>query len=442
MHVVVMGLSHKTAPIEIREKQFFPEKELGEALEVLLEHRCVNEGVILSTCNRTEIYGVCNDIGEARKHLANFLSKYSGIRPRSLQKYLYFYDSAAAIRHLYRVAASLDSMVVGEAQILGQVKEAYFAALESQATNIIFNKLFRESFTVGKRARTETDIGESAVSISYAAVQLAKKVFEDLKGHTVMIIGAGEMGELTVQHLVSQGVTTVLVTNRTHKRAMELAKRFQGKAVKFDEYFEYMKETDIIISSTGAPHYIVKKNDMHHVMRKRRNKPIFLIDIAVPRDIEPSVGDLYNVFLYDIDDLESVVEANKQEREKEAKKAEAIINEEVKAFTNWLSTLEVTPTIATLKERAEKVRIEETQKAMSKFRHLSDKEKNAINALTKVIVNRLLHKPVVNLKKKSNEKDGYIQIDALRDFFELEEEDKKKGKKSHLHSVDQDSKVG
>lgn len=338
-----------------------------------------------------------------------------------MSKYFYYHDSHEALHHLFRVAASLDSMVIGEAQILGQLKEAYTCSFEAEGTNVVLNRLFRHSFAVGKRVRTETEIGDSAVSISYAAVELAKKVFEDLRGRRAIIIGAGEMSELTTKYLVANGVSSVLVANRTYERAVELAERFSGRAVKFDELPEYIARADIIISSTGAPHYVIKKEDVAKAMQKRRNNPIFFIDIAVPRDVDPEVNNIYNAFLYDIDDLQSVVDANLSERAREAKKAEVIVEKEVEKFISWLSSLEVVPTISALKEVAEIIRQQETEKVFNKLGSLTERDKNIINALTSVIVNKLLHQPIVRIKECAERKDGYLYIESLRHLFDLEE---------------------
>ncbi|MDP3013201.1 MAG: glutamyl-tRNA reductase, partial [Candidatus Subteraquimicrobiales bacterium] len=353
MLLLLVGLSHKTAPVEIREKIAFSENKLVGALNSLLKYDTISEAVIISTCNRSEIYVATNDIDKGKKNVIDFLSSYHGLKPKEITDFLYFKIALDVVYHLFRVASSLDSMVVGEAQILGQVKEAYTRAFEAGATNVILNRLFRHAFSVGKRVRTETEIGESAVSISYAAVELAKKVFENLEGKTIMIIGAGKMSELTAKHLLASGVTSVIVSNRTYDKATELAKQFNGRAVRFDEYINYMVEADIVISSTGAPHYVIKKEDVVKVMQLRKHKPIFFIDIAVPRDVEPEVNNVYNAYLYDIDDLESVVEVNILERKREAEKSETIVNAEVEDFFAWLNVLEVAPTIAALKEMAE-----------------------------------------------------------------------------------------
>lgn len=421
MYITILGLSHKTAPIEIREKVSL-EHELDEAVKKLIEKEIFKEAVIISTCNRTEVYAVLLDIDEGKKEVLKLFCKKSALDSKKLEPLTYFYEGKHAIRHLFEVSASLDSMVVGEAQILGQLKEAYALAGELQATNIIFNRLFRRAFGVGKRVRTETSIGENAVSISYAAVELAKKVFEDLSGRTVMIVGAGKMSELTARHLQDQGVKSVLVSNRTYDKAVELAKTFKGRAVRFDDLHKEMANADIVISSTAAPHAVIRKEDMTQVMKQRRNKPIFIIDIAVPRDVEPEVNSLYNVYLYDIDDLQNVVENNLALRQKEAKIAEEIIAEEIKQFTHWLSTLEVAPTISELKELTEKIKQEELDKALAHLAQahdLKEEDKEHIKALSKVLINRMLHEPIMRLKQLAKHRDGYTYVESIRYLFGL-----------------------
>jgi len=430
MHVIVAGLSHKTAPVEIREKVTFPEQTLSESLHALIGYPNINEAVILSTCNRMEIYVVASDPDKGKDNIIKFICDYHQLSRDKIEDYLYFHEGKGAIHHLFRVSSSLDSMVIGEAQILGQVKAAYNAAFEADATSIIFNRLFRHALLAGKRVRTETEIGESAVSISYAAVELAKKVFETLNGRTAMLIGAGEMIELTATHLVSNGVNKVIVTNRTFERAESLAQRFNGMAVKFNDFVDHMVRADIVISSTGAPHQVVSKAQVSHVMQKRKNKPIFFIDIAVPRDIDPGVANLYNVFAYDIDDLDSVVQTNLEERKKAAEIAEGIVENEVYNFSSWLSCLEVTPTIAGLRRQAEQIRQQELDKYMRKLPNLTESEINTLNALTSAIVNKMLHKPIVKAKECANRKDGYLYVESLRLLFGLEDDEEEQQEES------------
>lgn len=423
MPIVVLGLSHKTAPVEVREKLSFPEAEQGDALKELLASECLSEAVIVSTCNRTEIYFVCTSEEKGKEEVIKFISSNRRLPTESFQPYLYFFTERAAVYHLLRVVSSLDSMVIGEAQILGQIKDAYEIALESGATKTIFNRLFRQALEVGKLVRTETSIGEAAVSISYAAVQLAKNVFEDLSGRRAMIIGAGEMGELTVVHLLDCGVKSIYVVNRTYKRAVELAKKFGGQPFSFDQLYDCLAEADIVISSTGATGFVVTEGRVAEVMKKRKNRPLFFIDIAVPRDVEPSVGGLYNVFLYDIDDLEQVVESNKKEREKEARKAESIIEGEVEEFFDWLSTLEVVPLLRSFRRQIEEIKEKELETFLNKMPHLSEKDKEAVKVMTHRLVNKFLHNPTLKLKEVVNEKDGYNYIEALRFLFDLTEEE-------------------
>ncbi|RJQ51989.1 MAG: glutamyl-tRNA reductase [Actinobacteria bacterium] len=428
MHLTVIGLSHRTAPVEIREKLSFPEREQEDALLTLMTSKQVLEALILSTCNRTEVYAVVTEEGRGKDAVIDFLCDYKGLQRRRLDKHLYSHDSANAVRHLLRVVSSLDSMVIGEAQILGQVKEAYGCALEAGTTSTIFNKLFRHSFEVGKRVRTDTEIGESAVSISYSAVELAKKVFGSLSGRSVLILGAGKMSELTVKHLVANGVVSVVVSNRNYDRAVELAKRIEGEAIRFDDRGSAFASADIVISSTGASHYVVHKSDVEKAMHARRHRPIFFIDIAVPRDIEPEVNDIDNVFLYDIDDLQSVVDSNLAERMREAEKAEAIVDKEIDNFIKWLSTLEVVPTITALREKAERIREAEVEKALNKLGELSERDVNTINALTTGIVNKLLHAPIVKVKEHCATEDSYSYVESLRYLFNL---DAAEGEKPH-----------
>lgn len=425
MHLTLVGLSHKTAPIEIREKLTFPAHKQDEALGLLTSSEDVAEAVIVSTCNRTEIYAVASSEEAGREGIIDFLCDYHALDRPELIRYLYMVDGADVVRHLFRVVASLDSMVVGEAQILGQVKEAYECSFEAKGCGRIFNKLFRLSFEVGKRVRTETEIGESAVSISYAAVELAKKVFETIAGRTILVLGAGKMSELTAKHLVSQGVHSVLVANRTYERAVELADRFEGEAIRYDDLFERMHDADIVISSTAAQHYVIEKQQVAKVMRKRGSRPLFLIDIAVPRDIDPEVNELSDVFLYDIDDLSGVVESNLEDRMREARKAEAIIGEEMEAFERWLDSMEVVPTIAAIRAKAEAVRQEEYEKALKRLGGLSEKELRTIEALTSAIVNKMLHGPTARLKAAAELKDGYEYIETMRLLYGLEEEEGK-----------------
>ncbi|MCE5190770.1 MAG: glutamyl-tRNA reductase [Actinomycetia bacterium] len=421
MHLIIVGLSHKTAPIEIRERLTFPAHKQAEALSLLTSDDRIAEAVIISTCNRTEIYAVASGDDEGVDAVIDFMATYHSLDRHELVRSLYMHRSEDVVRHLFRVVSSLDSMVIGEAQILGQVKEGYEHALGNGATGKVFNKLFRQSFEVGKRVRTETEIGENAVSISYAAIELAKKVFDTLQGRTILILGAGKMSELTAKHLVSNGVKTVLVANRTFERAQDLASRFNGEAVRYDDLYTRMRDADVVISSTSATHYVITKEQVAQSMRGRGGRPLFLIDIAVPRDIEPAVNELGNVFLYDIDELTGVVESNLEERMREARRAEAIIDEEFAAFMRWRESLEVQPTIAAIRARAEVIREGELEKAYRRLGDLSDKDRQTVDALTSAIVNKMLHGPTQRLKQAAEAKDGYEYIETARHLYGLDE---------------------
>ncbi len=422
MHLILVGLSHKTAPIEIREKLTFPADTQPEALTAITSSPQIAEALLLSTCNRTEVYAVAASEDAGVDAVLDFVCSYHGLDRGELSRYLYIIHGDAVVRHLFRVVASLDSMVVGEAQVLGQVKEAYDHALNNGATSRVFNKLFRQSFEVGKRVRSETAIGESAVSISYAAVELARKVFETLEGRTILVLGAGKMSELTAKHLVANGVKRVLVANRTYERAVELAERFNGEPVAYGDLFGAMAESDIVISSTAATQYVVGKAQVAAAMSGRRNRPLFLIDIAVPRDIDPAVNEVGEVFLYDIDDLNGVVESNLDDRMREARRAESIIDEEIGEFERWLESMEVVPTIAAMRAKADAIRMGEYEKAMKRLGGLSPKEAQAVEAMGNAIVNKMLHEPSTFLRDVSREKGGYEYVDAARRLFGLAEE--------------------
>lgn len=420
MHLTLVGLSHKTAPVEIREKLTFPANRQEVALAALTSSDAVAEAIIVSTCNRTEIYAVTTDGHDGPAAIIDFIADFHDLDRHELVRYLYIAQGEAVVKHLFRVVASLDSMVLGEAQILGQVKEAYEHAFMNQATGRIFNKLFRQSFEVGKRVRSETEIGENAVSISYAAIELAKKVFDSLDGRTVMILGAGKMSELTAKHLVANGVHRVLVANRTFERAVELAERFAGEAVPYEQMFERMRDADIVVSSTAATEYVITKDELAPAAHRRRD-PLFLIDIAVPRDIDPACANLADVFLYDIDDLSGVVSANLEERMVEARRAEVIVGEEIVEFERWLESMEVVPTIAAIRAKAEKVRAEELEKAMKRLGGLSEKEIKAVEMMSQAVVNKMLHGPTERLRQVSGDsKYGIAYVEAARYLYGLD----------------------
>jgi len=421
MELIVLGLNHKTAPIEIRERLAFPEDRIETALHQVKSLTSLKENMILSTCNRVEIYAASREIENAILDLKHFLSRYHALSLKEFEKNLYSFVGEEAVKHIFRVASSLDSMVVGEPQILGQIKSAYNIAVESKTSGLILHRLLHRAFHVAKRVRTETKIGDRAVSVSFVAVELAKKIFETLEKKTVLLIGAGEMCELAARHLVSEGVEKVLVTNRTYERAVALAQEFKGEAIPFDEVGQGLKKADIVISATDSPQYLIHHDQVTKVIKDRKNRPIFFIDIADPRNIEPSVGDIENVYLYNIDDLKKVADENIKDRGKEAQKAEAIVQEEVIKFVNWYHSLEVTPTIVALRKKFEEIGKKELEKTLSLHPNLSDKEKKSLEALTSAILNKILHTPSTFLKQSNEEAMADLYLDTLRTLFQLPE---------------------
>ncbi|MEK7816677.1 MAG: glutamyl-tRNA reductase [Actinomycetota bacterium] len=419
MHLTVLGINHKTAPVELRETVSLDRDKSRLLAGTLLGKPGINEVVPLSTCNRTEVYLVAAP-ETGRQETTAALAAITGVDMAEIEECIYYHQGEAAVSHLYEVASSLDSMVVGEAQILGQIKEAYYVAHTRATTSVILNRLFRHAIEVGKRVRTETRIGENPVSVASVAVELVRKVYDDLQGRTAFLLGAGKMGESTAQHLVSHGVSSVFVSNRTFYRAEEMAEKLGGRAIRFDELGDYLHLADIVIGSTGAPHYMLRKGQVERAMRRRGNRSVFFIDIAVPRDIEPGVNDVYNAFLYDIDDLSGIATSNAEAREKEAERAKQIITDEVGSYYRWLSSLDVVPTITALREMAEEIRQKELSKALGKLdTELSEKDRNRIEAMASGIVNKMLHSPTVELKQAANERGGYQYVESIRRLFKL-----------------------
>lgn len=420
MEIIVVGLSHKSAPVDIREKVAFPADCIHAALHTVRNLDAVQEGVIVSTCNRVEVYAASRQREQGVESLVRFMAEYHGVPLDHLRPHLYVHQGNEAVRHVFRVASSLDSMVVGEPQILGQVKAAYDMAAAGAATGLVLNRFMHKAFSAAKRVRTETRIAQSAVSVSFAAVELARKIFGTLEGKSVLVIGAGEMCELAATHLVENGVSDVVVTNRTLERAEKLAAQFGGRAVAFDDFDRYLPEVDIVVSSTGAPHFVLGVEAVKAAMKVRKQKPVFLIDIAVPRDMDPRINDLPNVYLYDVDDLTGVVEANKKERAKEAEKAEAIVLEEVQSFLAWLKTLEVTPAIRALRESFEAIRRAELEKTLKAFgEEITPRQKKSLEAMGQAMVNKILHRPTLYLKSLADAPESDFSVDAVRRLFGL-----------------------
>ncbi len=419
MKFLVAGLNHRTAPVEVRERVAFEESALGEALDSLRRCPGLLEGMILSTCNRVEIAITSDEESDPEDTVEQFLSQTRQVQRDWVAPYLYRHSGQDAIRHLFRVASSLDSMVIGEPQILGQLKQAYAAAKEHGAVSGFLDLVITRAFSVAKRVRTETDIGQSAVSISYAAVDLAREIFGSLKERKVLLIGAGKMSELAARHLHRSGASNISVTNRTRERAEEMAQIFGGRIVEYDRFQQSLPEMDIIITSSGAPHYILRREDMKRVIEARKNKPVFIIDIAVPRNVEPAINELDNVFLYDIDDLQRVVNENMKGRLKMAEEAEQIVAEEVERMMSRLKAREIAPMIVSLQEQLEQVRVGEIERVRGKLGKLTPEQEEAINALTRGIVNKIAHGPISELRRQAAQPEGHHFVSVIRRVFRL-----------------------
>jgi len=421
VNLILVGVNHKTTPVEIREKLAFTKGKIEESVDRLFNFPDIIEHTILSTCNRVEIYARANCQDSAIKAIKQFICDFHEVSPVELEDHFYSYRNEEAVEHLFRVSSSLDSMILGEAQILGQVKDAYSLAKDLRSTGLVLNQLFEKAFSIAKKVREETGIAERSVSISSAAVELAQKIFDDLENRTVMLVGTGEMAELAAKHLISYGVKTVYVTSRTYDRAANLARTLNGSALDFEAFKNELHRADIVITSTSAPNFIIKKEMVEKAIHERKNKPIFFIDIAVPRDIEPDVNDLENIYLYDIDDLHVVVSANMKEREKEAENAMNFISQEVTKFNNWVGTLDAVPTIVEIRKKAENIRMQEIEKTLKKISHLSEDDKKLLRQMSSSMVNKILHKPTIKLKQKTQSEDGHVYLKAIRHLFHLDD---------------------
>ena len=421
VNLILVGVNHKTTPVEIREKLAFTKGKIEESVDRLFNFPDIIEHTILSTCNRVEIYARANCQDSAIKAIKQFICDYHEVSPVELEDHFYSYRNEEAVEHLFRVSSSLDSMILGEAQILGQVKDAYSLAKDLRSTGLVLNQLFEKAFSIAKKVREETGIAERSVSISSAAVELAQKIFDDLENRTVMLVGTGEMAELAAKHLISYGVKTVYVTSRTYDRAANLARTLNGSALDFEAFKNELHRADIVITSTSASNFIIKKEMVEKAIHERKNKPIFFIDIAVPRDIEPDVNDLENIYLYDIDDLHVVVSANMKEREKEADNAMNFISQEVTKFNNWVGTLDAVPTIVEIRKKAENIRMQETEKTLKKISYLSEDDKKLLHQMSSSIVSKILHKPTIKLKQKTQSEDGHVYLKAIRHLFHLDD---------------------
>jgi glutamyl-tRNA reductase len=418
--IILIGINHNTAPVELRECIAFSGEESLGALQRLRHMPHVQEAMLYSTCNRVELLFVADDKPRAVETATAFIAEVNQVPVERFADALYVHENDAAVRHLFRVAASLDSMVVGETQILGQIKEAYRSAAEAKASGVILNRLLHRAFFVAKRVRTETGIGDRAVSISYAAVEMARKIFGTLEGKHVMLIGAGEMAELAVEHLIKNPVAETVVANRTFERGLELAGRFRGRAIRFEEIGDHLRQVDIIISSTGAAGFVITREDVKAAVRARRHRPLFFIDIAVPRDIDPAINRLDNAYVYDIDDLKGIVEENIGDRRKEAIKGERIIDEAVIRFRQWREGLEVVPTIIALRRKLETILDAEIHRTVQD-NAIPAQAAQALGRMRDALVNKVLHDPTVFLKREGMHNDRAHHIDTVRKLFRLDE---------------------
>jgi glutamyl-tRNA reductase len=413
MNIVLLGLNHKTAPVELRERLAIGPLQLEQATRSLLQAPGVLEGMILSTCNRVELF---TSLQPDAPDLLHFIETYFDIEREVVAPHIYEYRQENAVRHLFRVACSLDSMVIGEPQILGQVKSSYLAARSAGAIRGHLDKVLQRAFVVAKRVRSETQIGSSSVSIASVAVELARKIFGSLEGKKVLLVGAGKMSEQAARHLMAQGAGSVLVANRTHERAEQLAQRFGGRTIGFDDLYTSADQADIIITSTGAARPVFRREHAQHFLQQRRGRPIFFIDIAVPRDVDPEVNKLDGIFLYDIDDLQSVAGSHLKERSREAELAEAMILAEVDKYQRRLHALNVAPEIVQLQQSAEQIRQGELRRLGSRLQGLSAEQQTAVEALTRSLVNKFLHRPVQAIKAAASE-GNTAAVEAIREAF-------------------------
>ena len=423
MSIVLFGVNHRSAPLEVRERLTFPAEGLQEALLRFTGIPPFREGLILSTCNRTELLAHANGAGtaEGTEAIKQFLAAERNFPAGELDRYCYRMSDRDAVLHFFRVAASLDSLVLGEAQILGQVKDAYQAALKAGSIGTVLDPLLRRALGVAKKVRTQTGIARHPLSVSSAAVSLARTIFEDLKGRRVLLIGAGKMGELAARALMERGADSVMITNRSYPRALELAQSFGGQAEPFERLLETLERVDIVISSTAAVEPILRYDDVARLIRARKNRPIFFIDIAVPRDIEARVNTIDNVYLYDLDDLTDVVSTGRAEREAEAKRAEEIVRREVEAFETWVRHQDLSPLIVATRERFEKIRSAELERHRARLASLTDEQRKAVEELTGGLLSKILHHPIRALKRSVQHPEGPDRAQFFREVFGLDE---------------------
>ncbi|WAA13942.1 glutamyl-tRNA reductase [Fervidibacillus halotolerans] len=421
MQLIVVGLNYKTAPVEIRERLSFQETHLEDGMLELNDSKSILENVIISTCNRTEVYAVVEQLHTGKQEIKQFLEDWFQIRKESFEPYLYIYENDELVKHLFRVTCGLDSMILGETQILGQVKLSFLRAQKIGVTNTIFNQLFKDAVTVAKKAHSETEIADHPVSVSYAAVELAKKIFGNLSNKKVLVIGAGKMGELALKNLQSSGASDITIMNRTYETALKVAEKFAAHACTFDEFEKRLFDADIVISSTGAKDYIITKPLVEKLVKLNNQKPMFFVDIAVPRDIDPRINEFSSVFLYDIDDLEGIVEANISERERAAIQIEEMVEDATLNFNKWFNTLDVVPLIASLREKAFTIQKQTMDSLEKKLPDLSEREKKVIGKHMKSIVNQLLKDPIVQIKELASKPNGEDALNCFKHIFDLKQ---------------------
>jgi glutamyl-tRNA reductase len=420
MKIINIGMNHETAPVELRECLATDPENTVRALALMRDLECIKEGLFISTCNRVEALIATESAEEAEESVISMMAKLGNMPEESLLSSLYRNEDRDAVMHIFRVASSIDSMIVGEPQILGQIKEAYAEATRQKTSGVILNRLMHRAFHVAKRVRTETEICGAAVSISYAAVELAKKIFHVLEGKKVLLIGAGEMAELAARHLMGQGVSSMVVANRTFERAVAAAELFKAKPVSFDEIETQLLDVDIVVTSTASKEYVIMYDQVRKSLRKRRNRPLFFIDIAVPRDVDPKINELENVYVYDIDDLKGIIEINMAQRQQEAVKAERIVQVETGKFEKWLETLAVVPTIVSLRDKADAIIQAELKKSLYALSDLTPDQKEAVHTLTRSIAEKMMNDPIVFLKNKAGRETLNTYLDVTRKLFKLD----------------------
>jgi len=420
--IILLGLNHTTAPVELRECIAFSEEDTEEALEALNDRPEFREVLLLSTCNRVELLFVTDNQEVCIPEAKRFIAEHNRVPLDDVESALYVYEGANAVRHVFRVASSLDSMMIGEPQILGQIKSAYRTATQKKTSGVILNRLLHRAFFVAKRVRSETGIGDHAVSISYAAIELGRKIFGTLEGKEVLLVGAGEMAELAVENLIRHHAGKIWVANRTFERGLELATRFGGQAIRLEEIQESLRQVDIIISSTGATSPVITRDDVRSVMRSRKNRPMFFIDIAVPRDIDPTINRLTNCYVYDIDDLQEIIDENIEDRNREAVKGERIVEEATIRFGQWYDSLAVVPTIVALRRKMEDIIEEQIDKTLGGLKNISDNDRDAFDRMKQALINKMLHDPTMFLKSNGCLGDRSLYLDVTRRMFNLDNE--------------------